>query len=186
MIYFSSDLHFNHNKEFLYKPRGFDSVDAMNITIVNNWNSIVTDEDDVYILGDLMLGDNELGISLLKMLNGKLHIILGNHDTEPRIELYKNLKNVVEICYATQLKYKKAYFFLCHYPVITANFDDQLAWTKHLINLFGHTHQQHIFYNDNPYMYNVGLDAHNNYPVSIEQIIIDIRQKKDELNREGH
>ena len=73
MIYFSSDLHFNHNKEFLYKPRGFDSVDAMNITIVNNWNSIVTDEDDVYILGDLMLGDNELGISLLKKLNGKLH-----------------------------------------------------------------------------------------------------------------
>ena len=43
-----------------------------------------------------------------------------------------------------------------------------------------------IKYNDNPYMYNVGLDAHNNYPVSIEQIIIDIRQKKDELNKEGH
>ena len=89
MIYFSSDLHFNHNKDFLYKPRGFDSIDAMNMAVVSNWNSVVTNEDDVYILGDLMLGDNEAGISLLKMLNGKLHIILGNHDTESRRELYK-------------------------------------------------------------------------------------------------
>lgn len=183
MIYFSSDLHFNHNKDFLYKPRGFDSIDVMNTTVVANWNSIVTNEDDVYILGDLMLGDNEAGILLLKLLNGKLHIILGNHDTDTRIELYKNLENIVEICYATQLKYKKTYFFLCHYPVITANFDDQLPWAKHLISLFGHTHQQHIFYNDNPYMYNVGLDAHNCYPVSIEQIIEDVKNKKDEINR---
>lgn len=183
MIYFSSDLHFNHNKDFLYKPRGFDSIDAMNMAVVSNWNSVITNEDDVYILGDLMLGDNEAGISLLKMLNGKLHIILGNHDTESRIELYKTLKNVIEICYAIQLKYKKAYFFLCHYPVITANFDDQLPWAKHLINLFGHTHQQYTFYNDNLYMYNVGLDAHNCYPVSIEQIIEDIKNEKDKINR---
>lgn len=183
MIYFSSDLHFNHNKDFLYKPRGFNSIDTMNMAVVTNWNSIVTNEDDVYILGDLMLGDNEAGIHLLKLLNGKLHIILGNHDTDTRIELYKKLENVVEICYATQLKYKKAYFFLCHYPVVTANFDDQLPWAKHLISLFGHTHQQHIFYNDNPYMYNVGLDAHNCYPVSIEQIIEDVKNKKDEINR---
>jgi hypothetical protein len=31
-------------------------------------------------------------------------------------------------------------------------------------------------------MYNVGVDAHNGYPVSIEQIINDIRQKKNELD----
>lgn len=184
MIYFSSDLHFNHDKEFLYKPRGFNSVDAMNMAIVNNWNSIVKDEDEVYILGDLMLGDNKAGMSFLKLLKGKLHIIIGNHDTEPRIELYKTLENVVEVCYATQLKYKKAYFFLCHYPVMTANFDDQKSWAKHLINLFGHTHQKEKFYNNNPYMYSVGLDAHNNFPVSIEQVIEDIKNKKDEINKE--
>lgn len=186
MIYFSSDLHFNHNKDFLYSPRNFDSVESMNMTIVNNWNSIVKDEDEVYILGDLMLGDNEAGMSFLRLLKGKLHIIIGNHDTEPRIELYKTLENVVEVCYATQLKYKKAYFFLCHYPVMTANFDDQKSWAKHLINLFGHTHQKEKFYNNNPYMYNVGLDAHNNFPVSIEQVIEDIKNKKDEINKEEY
>lgn len=31
-------------------------------------------------------------------------------------------------------------------------------------------------------MYCVCLDAHNNYPVSIEQVIEDIKNKKQELN----
>lgn len=186
MIYFSSDLHLNHNKDFIYKPRGFNTIEDMNMTIINNWNEIISENDDVYLLGDLILGDNDMGMKLLRQLNGKIHVILGNHDTESRINLYKQLSNIVSIEYATQIKYKKAYFFLCHYPVMTANFDDQLAWAKHLINLYGHTHQENLFYNNNPYMYNVGMDAHNCYPVSIDQIIEDIKNKKDELNKEEY
>ena len=29
MIWLTSDWHFNHNREFIYKARGFDSVEAM-------------------------------------------------------------------------------------------------------------------------------------------------------------
>lgn len=182
MIYFSSDLHFNHNKDFLYSPRNFDSVESMNMTIVNNWNSIVKDEDEVYILGDLMLGNNDAGISFLRLLKGKLHIIIGNHDTEPRIELYKTLGNVVEVCYATQLKYKKAYFFLCHYPTCVGNFDDN----KKVWCLCGHSHTQDKFIDMDKKCYHVELDAHNNFPVSIEQVIEDIKNKKDEINKEEY
>ena len=127
--------------------------------------------------------DNEYGIKCLSRLNGNIHLVLGNHDTDTRIELYESCPNIVEIVHAAQIKYKKNYFFLCHYPVITANYDDQKAWAKHLINLHGHTHSQNTFFNDNPYMYNVALDAHNNFPVLIDDIIEKVKQKKMEMDR---
>ena len=183
MIYFTSDTHFCHNKPFLYEPRGFKSIEEHDETIVKNWNSIVKPEDEVYHLGDVMLIDNEKGIKYLKSLNGKIHLILGNHCTNTRIELYKTCPNIVSIDYAKELKIGKYFFWLCHYPTITANYDDDKPWAKHLIDIYGHTHQQSKFYNDNPYMYCVCLDAHNNYPVSLEQILADIQNKKMEMDR---
>ena len=38
MIYFSSDLHLNHDKDFIWRERGFSSVEEMNETIVDNFN----------------------------------------------------------------------------------------------------------------------------------------------------
>ena len=51
MIYFISDTHFNHDREFVYGPRGFKSVKEMNETLIKNWNETVTNEDDIYVLG---------------------------------------------------------------------------------------------------------------------------------------
>ena len=50
-IFLTSDLHFNHDREFVWKVRGFTSVQEMNETIVKNWNSVVNPDDDVYVLG---------------------------------------------------------------------------------------------------------------------------------------
>ena len=63
-IYLTSDLHLNHNKEFVYFPRGFKSVYEMNDTIISNWNKTVSGDDDVYLLGDIMLGNSQEGIKL--------------------------------------------------------------------------------------------------------------------------
>ena len=67
-IYFTSDTHFCHNKDFCYEPRGFKTIEEMNEKIFNNWNSIVTDEDDVYHLGDIMLNDDIQGMMYLENL----------------------------------------------------------------------------------------------------------------------
>lgn len=125
-IYLTSDLHFCHDKDFIYEPRGFKCVEDMNETIVKNWNGLITEDDDVYILGDCMLNNNAKGMNLLESLNGRLHIITGNHDTNMRIKLYATAKNVVSIdtC-ATMLKYKKYNFYLSHYPTMTSNYDDK-------------------------------------------------------------
>ena len=188
MIYLTSDLHLCHDKDFCYAPRGFNCVEDMNAAIIANWNATVFPDDDVYVLGDLVLTDVEEGIRLLSKLNGYIHIIRGNHDTDTKVERYLELPNVVSVDWALEIKYKKAYFWLSHYPTITANYDDDKPWAKHLINLHGHTHQQHNFYEvikhagGNPYMYHVGMDSHNCTPVSIDEIIEDIKKKKEEDN----
>ena len=190
MVYFTSDLHFCHDKDFVWQARGFESIDEMNAEIVRRWNEVVYPDDDVYILGDLTLGNVEEGLKLIAKLNGYLHIIRGNHDTDTKVSRYLELPNVVSAEFATVYKYKKAIFWLSHYPTITANYDDDKPWAKHVVCLFGHTHQISPFYEiikhagENPYMYNVGMDAHNCTPITIDEIITDIRKKKEELNNE--
>lgn len=179
MIFVTSDLHLCHNKEFLYGPRGFGSIEDMNAAVVERWNGKVSEDDDVYILGDLMLCDNDTAMTLVRQLNGKIHIILGNHDTDNRIALYRTLDNVIEIAYATMIKYDGLRFFLTHYPCVTYNVPKERL-KQMTISLFGHTHAKEKFYEDKFYMYNVALDAHDLYPVSMDEVVANIRWKYNE------
>ena len=112
-IWVSSDLHLFHTKPFLYEPRGFNDVLNMNKTIIDNFNSVVAPDDDLFLLGDLLLGGStslEDGLGLLTWLNGKLHLVRGNHDSDKRWAAYKTLPNVVEMENAIFLKYNKYHF----------------------------------------------------------------------------
>ena len=104
-IWFTSDLHFGHDREFIWKARGFESVEEMNKAIVERFNSKVQPEDTVYILGDIMLGDNAVGEYYLSQLNGEKIIILGNHDTGTRKMIYDAYAK--EVTFAKVIKYKK-------------------------------------------------------------------------------
>lgn len=175
-IWFTSDLHFCHDREFLYKPRGFDNVEEMNNAIVERWNNVVETNDFVFVLGDLMLCDNEKAIEFVKNLNGILVVILGNHDTDNRVKLYKGVDNIVAVEYAMRLRLNGYNFFLTHYPCLTGSLEHDTP-KKTTINLFGHTHSKNLFYEDRPYMYNVAMDAHNCTPVSLNNIINDIENE---------
>ena len=177
-IYLTSDTHFCHDKPILYEPRGFNSIDDMNKTIINNWNGIVTDQDDIYVLGDFFLGtDTDYIRDTIGNLRGKIHLIIGNHDTHAKIELYKELR-ICEVLYATQIKFKKRLFYLSHYPTLTATLQSNPE--KAIFNLFGHTHSKNKFYENSPYMYNVAVDANDNAPVSIDFIYDSIMKKISE------
>ena len=183
-IYFTSDLHLCHKKEFLWGGRGFTSVEHMNYAILNKWNDLITDEDEVYILGDSILSDTERGIEILKQLKGKKYYIYGNHDTNDRIAaLQEACPEITFLGWSYMLRINKRQFYLSHFPTITRTLDD--APNKQgVINLYGHTHQDTNFYDGNPYMYHIGMDSHNLTPVSLEEIIEDINKRKDEINKE--
>ena len=151
----------------------------MNEAYVQKWNETVTAEDDVYALGDLMLGDTS-NIEYLKRLNGKIHIVLGNHDTANREKMYRELPNVVEVAeVGIRLKYKKHHFVLTHYPMMTGNLEKE-SLKQMSLNLYGHTHQTSNFYNDMPFMYHVGVDSHDGYLVLLDDVIEEMYAKVKE------
>jgi len=149
----------------------------MNNTIIKNFHSLIKPDDDLYLLGDTFLGDLSAGISLFNQLPGKIHLIWGNHCTSNRSIAMAKCHNVVEICgYASVLNYHKWHFYLSHYPTLTTNFDDiNKPLKKRILCLAGHTHSKEIF--ESCGSYNVSVDAHNCFPVSIEQIIKDFQVK---------
>ena len=179
MIYFTSDLHFGHNQPFVYEARGFPFIGEHDETIIQNWNNIITEEDDVYILGDLMLNDNEHGLECLRQLNGNLHFVIGNHDSPARIKLYEEV-GLINEGYATVIKYRKYYFYLSHYPTVTTNGKVE-SLHQVTLNLSGHTHSPQRFYDEIPFLFNVALDANYNTPISLDEIIELMKQRFDTI-----
>ena len=178
MIYITSDLHFGHDRDFLYEPRGFKNMWEHDEALIKNWNEVIQPEDEVYILGDIMLNDNEHGIKCLKSLKGNIHIIRGNHDSPVRIKLYEDCHNVVEVCEGKYLQYKKYHFYLSHYPCLCGNHDEDKPLKARVISLCGHTHTPNSFIDfDKGLIYHCEVDAHNNYPISLDNVIEDIYNK---------
>ena len=173
-IFLTSDLHFGHDKEFIWRARGYDSVDDMNQRQIEKYKEIITDDDIVYILGDCIMGqDRESQLQRLSSLPGRKHLIIGNHDGDSKIADYQKLNIFESVQMAHRLKYRKKEFILSHYPTIVTNGDDP----KPVFNLHGHTHSPDRFELFQYHCYNVGVDAHNGYPVCIDDIVEDIYNK---------
>ena len=169
MVYFISDLHFFHDREFIYKSRGFSSEEQMRNAYTSIWKDTVTDTDDVYVCGDFCLGQDYTAIeNLIHSLPGKIHLIIGNHDTSAKIDFYNKFENIVEITYATILKYKKRSYYVSHYVTQTSSLETD---PKHcLINIHGHVHENKMFTNDIPYLINVSVDVTGGKLLTFEDI----------------
>ena len=56
MIYVISDTHFSHNNIIEYCDRPYKNTLEMNQDIIKKWNSVVTENDIVFHLGDVGFG----------------------------------------------------------------------------------------------------------------------------------
>jgi calcineurin-like phosphoesterase family protein/predicted kinase len=188
-IWLISDLHFNHDREFIWGARGFYDVEEMNEQIISRFNSKVAPNDIVYILGDICLGGGDEARlaenqELIERLNGTIHIIRGNHDTDRRVRMYEACKNVEgPVLWADMINYKGYHFYLSHFPTMTGNLEKE-SLKQCTCNLFGHTHQTSNFYMDMPFMYHVGVDSQNCYPVLLDDIIEEMNNKVKECLEE--
>jgi len=134
MIFFIADTHFNHNAIVQYCGRPFKNSDEMDETIIRNWNQIVKPEDTVYHLGDFSLSRSEKYQEYIDTLNGKIILIMGNHDRRRTVTFWK--KRGVEA-------YKSPVLF-----DVSKNTIEEEFWTlSHepidepgIINIHGHTH----------------------------------------------
>lgn len=142
MRYYISDLHFYHsNLNTKMDKRGFETVEAMNEYMISRWNKKVRKNDEVVILGDFSLEKGEKTNELLRRLNGRKYLIVGNHDRylsdksfdksqfkwiEPYKELNDNKKKII----------------LSHYPIFCYDgqyrLDEQGNPKSYM--LYGHVH----------------------------------------------
>lgn len=176
-VFLTSDFHLNHDRSFIYEPRGFSSVEEHDEAIIDNINELVAPEDTLYILGDLMLGDNEEGARKLRQIQCKdIRVIRGNHCTDARVRLYEYSLGYQILGYAAPVKFGGKNFMLSHYPMATTNFDFEKKPWERIYNLCGHSHTKEKW-DPATSSVHVELDAWENYPVNIEDIFSLIRKR---------
>ena len=137
MNYFISDLHFGHFNIIRYDNRPFNSVDEMDKVLIDNWNSVVSDNDTVYILGDISWHNEEKTVQIFQRLKGKKILIKGNHDKVARgSNIYKCFDGVYD--YYELCLDKKNKVVMSHYPIPFWN-----GQFRDTIHLYGHVHNSH-------------------------------------------
>ena len=78
--FYIADTHFGHKNIIRYDNRPFNSVHEMDNELIENWNSVVSNDDIVYILGDISWYDDSKTANIFSRLNGHKILIKGNHD----------------------------------------------------------------------------------------------------------
>jgi calcineurin-like phosphoesterase family protein len=152
-----ADLHLGHQNIIHYCRRPFSSPGEMDDVLIHNWNYRVATRDEVFYLGDLCHGRNAAAPSeYLSRLNGRIHVISGNHDEE--IEgAVPNLR----------LQYGTMEFFLIHDPEKAPC--DNPGWVIH-----GHLHNNDMsrypFINADTRTINVSAELLDYIPVSIPEL----------------
>lgn len=174
-IFFTSDTHFYHANILNFEDRPYKDVNEMNDEMVKNWNNKVAKNDLVYILGDFSFGTAEETNEIAKRLNGKKILILGNHDHF--IKSHKFDKSAfLEICNYKEIEYSGQRLVMCHFPFASND-------TKKF-QLYGHIHSNtkdhihHCPFNLPDNSYNVGADVNNYTPISIQEILEIIKERK--------
>ncbi|MBO5565048.1 MAG: metallophosphoesterase family protein [Lachnospiraceae bacterium] len=142
MKYFIADCHFFHDKlNTVMDRRGFANAEEMNAHMLEKWNARVRSTDDVFILGDLSVGNAEQTNALLKELKGKLYLIEGNHDRFSKNKKFDASRFEWIKPYAEMRDHKRK-LILCHYPIVNYNrqyrLDDNGKPTTYM--LYGHVH----------------------------------------------
>lgn len=158
-LWFTSDTHFGSDKTITKAARPFDSTKEMEKEIVKQWNKTVKSDDIVYHLGDF--GD----LSVLPKLNGRIRLIMGNHERKEGMTVEDLLAaGFDEVYESTKIIMVNGMMInLCHEPS---------KHNEHMFNLFGHLHNLILL---KKFGVNVGVDCHHYRPINFDRIELYIR-----------
>lgn len=172
-VWFTSDTHFGHAgilKESMHCRRDlvFSSVEEMDKTMVDNWNSIVGPKDTVFHLGDFAYRcSQEHADSIFARLRGRKILIHGNHEKRGKRLPWAEQHQYLEI------KVDNRDLVLFHYS--------QRSWNgqhRGAIHCFGHSH------GSLPPLgmsLDVGVDCWGFRPVSLDEILARLAGSADDI-----
>ena len=172
-IWITSDTHYNHANILNFKDangrptRHFTSIDEMNETMIDRWNSVVKPGDKVYHLGDVVFGDDKEGWMKQhwNRLKGRKRLVVGNHD---------NVKMLARGSWFDKVDLWRMFpefgLMLTHVPVHPSTLGESHRFGEvEMINVHGHIHQNPS--PDGPYRC-VCVEQINYTPVNLEEIRI--------------
>lgn len=162
MIYFIADTHFSEENIMQYENRPFESVAAMNEEMVNRWNRVVQEEDEVYVLGDFGAAGQEA--LMLSRLRGRKFLVKGNHDVRPN-QYYRDAG--FEEVYDHPVIIQE-FWILSHEPLYV---NTNMPYA----NLFGHVHNSPMIKTFSRQHYCVSVERIDYAPVSFDEVICKIQ-----------
>lgn len=170
MNFYFSDSHLGHENIIRLSKRPFKSVEEMDETIIKNWNSVVTDDDDVYIVGDFSYKSGKNPVEYLKQLKGKKHLVIGNHDSRILKDPAAR-KMFVDIKDRYDINDNGTRIILDHYPLVEWN-----GFFRGALHFYGHIHNNvenatYKIISEIPNAYNVGADILDFTPRTAKQVI---------------
>jgi calcineurin-like phosphoesterase family protein len=174
-IWFTSDHHFGHKNILEYTKRPFANVDEMNAEMVKRWNEKVGKDDTVYHLGDFALMSAGKVKQLREQLNGKIYLITGNHESSAldAASCFEWIKDYYELTVEDPDAHKgQRFIVLFHYAMRVWNASHHGTW-----HLYGHSHGE-LPDDETALSIDVGVDSHNFYPISYEELKEIMAKKK--------
>jgi calcineurin-like phosphoesterase family protein len=157
-VWFTADTHFGHANIIKYCNRGYADAGEMDAALIANWNARVRLDDTVWHLGDFTLGDAETALKYRARLNGKIHLIWGNHDrlAVQRLAIWESSQ------FATEINLGGNQITLCHYAMRVWNRSHRGA-----LMFYGHSHGT---LPGDAQTVDVGVDVWNHCPVTLGEI----------------
>lgn len=165
--WFTSDEHYGHKKIIKYCDRPFSSIEEMDYVIMENFNSVVGENDITIHAGDFTLWKDVRGIheKYINKLNGKHIFLKGSHD------YWLPWKGSQQ---RWERKIGKTYIVVDHYAMT--------RWARSHYNsfhLYGHSHGKLQTIGKT---WDCGVDNNNLYPISFDQVRIIMRDRPDNEN----
>lgn len=203
MRFFTADQHFGHANILKFQPenrvdgrgRPFKSVGHMDDFLVQRWNEVVSEGDEVYCVGDFSYKANTTR-EVLPRLKGRKFLIVGNHDPFFKRVVNGKINEAREL--AREIGFSELYInldlelpgvgqvHLSHFPYHPENVAELTDYDLRYLHLrpkvgqelclfHGHVHSQwrQHRYGDQPMMVNVGVDMWGLQPVP-EQALVDL------------
>lgn len=174
-VFLTSDQHFFHGNIIKYCNRPWNSgkdsdgniivtqkdIEEMNEEMIMRWNSVVPNDGIVYHLGDFALGDRNKIKEIIPLLNGKINLIMGNHDTKSVDFYYECGFNRV---YDHPILLKD-FFILSHEPISFLNKNSCFG------NIYGHVHDSDVYKTFSVNSCCVCVERHDYKPISLKYIV---------------
>ena len=173
MDYFISDMHLGHEDRVIWDERPFRNAVEMFEVMRDRWNAKVTDDDDVWIIGDFTYYGEESDENISRYaeaLNGRKHLIYGNHDA--RITESRELQSLFNECvYQKYIESEGRMIFMYHYPLV-----EWYRRPRGCYLIYGHIHgssddgYEFMAKNRGDSAFNAGVMINDYVPVTFDEL----------------